>query len=65
MKRYEYMVVYSHGGGTGRVRIEKSSKVASYADIEELDALILKHSGMTVCVTDFKLLRVYEDKLLK
>ncbi|MNL91426.1 hypothetical protein D3C81_11610 [compost metagenome] len=60
--KYEYMVIYSFGNGTGRICITRDKKILSYADVESLDNVIRETNGhMTAFVIDFKLLRKYRD----
>lgn len=62
MKKYEYMVVYSVRGGVGRIKITSEKLIQSYDDVENLDNIIRKHNGLsTAFVTNFKLLREYEE----
>ena len=55
---YEYMVVYAHEKGTGRICITRNKKVETYTDVESLDKAINETNGLKVVVTDFKLLQI-------
>ena len=63
MKLYEYMVNYAFNNGIGRIQITKSEPIRSYDDVESLDKFIKSEKKIdNLFVTDFKLLRVYEEK---
>ena len=63
MKLYEYMVIYTFSNGTGRIQIRASEPIRSYDDIVKLDKFIKDKKKLDkLFVTDFKLLRVYEEK---
>ncbi|MGJ0846496.1 hypothetical protein ACR77J_07400 [Tissierella praeacuta] len=63
MKMYEYMLIYYLNNGTGRTCVTRNRKIESYKDIEELDKEIRRCSGIDqLFITDFKLIREYEDK---
>lgn len=62
MKVYEYMVVYSHDKGIGRICITKDREIKSYTDVECIDKLIKETNGLNAITTDFKLLRIYYKK---
>lgn len=63
MKLHEYMVVYSHDRGTGRICITRDKEIESYSDVEGIDKTIRNYNGLQSAMTiDFKLLRVYEKE---
>jgi len=62
--KYEYMVVYSHDRGNGRIKINRDKEVESYSDVEDMDKVIRDFNGMeSVFVTDFKLLRIFQESV--
>ena len=60
--KYDYMVVYQHNTGTGRIQVIRDRAIESYDDVEGIDEKIKKHNGLNCTVTDFKLLRTYEEE---
>jgi len=59
MIEYEYMVIYTHIGGSGRIKITSKDLISSYDQIEELDRVIRASNNLkNLFVTDFKLLRI-------
>ena len=61
MKKYEYMVTYSHQRGTGRICITRDRPIENYTDVESLDKTIKETNEFRAITTDFKLLRIYEE----
>ena len=62
MRKYEYMVVYQHNTGVGRMQIITTKKVESYEDVEKLDQTIRNSNKiMSSFVTNFKLLREFDE----
>jgi hypothetical protein len=59
---YEYMIVYSHPMGMGRICITRNKKIKSYSDVESLDETIKKYTGLNAIAIDFKLLRTYKQE---
>ena len=67
MKLYEYMIIYTFSNdfskGIGRLCISKREPIRSYDYVESLDKFINDTRKLdNVFITDFKLLRVYEEK---
>ena len=42
-KRYSYLVVYAHQGGSGRTELRLNSKIKTYEDIVSCDNIIKEY----------------------
>ena len=63
MKLYEYMIIYFLGNGIGRVQFTRSEPIRSYDDVVKVEKVIKDEKKLdNLFITDFKLLRVYEEK---
>ena len=63
MKLYEYMVIYSFSNGQGRIQFTRSEPIRSYDDVVRVEKVINDEKKLdNLFITDFKLLRVYEEK---
>ena len=63
MKLYEYMIIYFLGNGIGRVQVTRSEPIRSYDDVVKVEKVIKDEKKLdNLFITDFKLLRVYEEK---
>lgn len=63
MKLYEYMVIYTLPNGIGRIQFTRSEPIRSYDDVVNVEKHIRNEKQLdNLFITDFKLLRVYEEK---
>lgn len=55
---YQYIIVFTHNRGNGRMELFRTNKIKSYADIESIDKYISDTSGFKCTVIGYKLLNV-------
>jgi len=65
MKIYEYMFVHHNNLGVGRIMVHRTKEISSHDELPDLDKFVLDNlkdkNIKQLVVTDFKLLRIYND----